>query len=505
MQTITHKLKILICEADVRVLSRLESWVQTIGEESLIVDDAIVALELFKEHNPDIILIAQELKNMGGLELLEKIKEINPNQATILMLSVDYGDVFKHAIDLQVDRYLNKPVEAQPLFQAIESLSQEKILYKEFIAQKRTLEDYKNAIDLSFSVSRHDIEGNITYVNNLFCRTTKTDYSDAMRGVINPLHNSNENMELVWDILKSDAIYRGRQVFKLEDEKERIVDVTAVALKNEMGVVSEYLVFSDDVTDIVHAARKIKDQELDIRLEKLNHARELNSVKDSFLTIFTHELKTPLNSIINFSEYISKHLAKEEFKKKESLLNQVNEINISGYLMLDMITNLMEAIKLKDSNISLKIEEIELFKTIQLITQLSVNVNNIEIEININEAVNSNIFSDENRFGQIIANILSNALKYATSKIKIEIECSEDTFRVEIMDDGKGFSDTRQLFNLFEQSDANSLTREATGTGVGLYIVKQLCDRMSYNIELSKSDVLGGAAVIVKGKRDIRE
>jgi len=502
MQKKEHKLKILICELDLRILSRLESWVQTIGEESIITDDAIVALELFKEHKPDIILISQALKNMGGLELLEKIKKILPTQPTILMISSEQGEFFKRAIDLQVDRYLNKPVEAQPLFQAIESLSQEKIWHQEFILQKRRLEDYKDAIDLSFSVSRHDINGKIIYVNDLFCTTTKIRYNDVMRGVINPLQNENENMELVWDALKNDAIYRDRQVFKLEDGSEKILDVTAVALQNDKGEVSEYLVFSDDVTDIIHSARKIKNQELDNRLAKLNHARELNRVKDSFLTIFTHELKTPLNSIINFSQYVLKHLAREEFSKKERLLDQVKEINISGHFMLDMITNLMEAIKLKDTNIALNIEEISPSQTIQSIIDSSINRDNINVEVIENQA--SNIFSDESRFRQIIGNLLSNALKYASSKVKIEIDSTQEAFKVEIMDDGKGFNDTKQLFNIFEQSDADSLTREATGTGVGLYIVKQLCDRMSYDIELSKSDILGGARVIVKGKRDIR-
>ncbi len=48
------------------------------------------------------------------------------------------------------------------------------------------------------------------------------------------------------------------------------------------------------------------------------------------------------------------------------------------------------------------------------------------------------------------------------------------------------------------------MTREATGTGVGLYIVKQLCDRMSHKIDLTRSKTLGGAKVTIRGKRDIR-
>lgn len=497
-----QKLKILICEEDSTLLEHLKLWVQRVGEEPVCTDDALVALSLFREHKPDIFLFSEGLKSMGGLELLEKIKKIEPNIATIFMLNDASENFFSWAIDLEVDKYLMKPIESQALFRALETLSKEKIFYQKSLAHKRMLEDYKDAIDLSFSVSRHNLEGDIIYVNDLFYETLKISFSDAMSGVINPLKNDNEDMELVWKSLKEDHLYRERQIFKLADKSERILDITAVALKNEKDEVYEYLVFSDNVTDIIYAARKIKNQELDNRLAKLNHAKELNEVKDTFLTIFTHELKTPLNSIINFSQYVSKHLAQESFPKKERLLTQVEEINRSGRLMLEMISNLMEAIKLKDANISLNIEPLEIINICNSIKKIALNPKNIEVELLGNQVA---IYSDETRLRQIVDNIFSNALKYAASKVQIAVEQEDDLFRLEIMDDGEGFSDAEHLFNLFEQSDADSLTREATGTGVGLFIVKQLCDRMSYDIELTKSETLGGAKVVVRGKRDIRK
>jgi len=499
----TQKLKILVCEEELRVLSRLESWIEAIGHRVVVIDDGITAFEMFKKEQPDIVLISQELKNMGGIELIKKIRKVEPTQAIILMLSNNYKDIFTRAIDLQVDKYLNKPVEAKPLFAIIESLSQEKIWYQEFNSQKRTLQDYKDAIDLTFSVSRHDCKGNIIYVNNLFCTTTKITHEEAMQGVINPLQNSNEDMSKVWSSLEKEFFYKDRQVFKLENKSERIIDITAVALVDEKEEVSEYLVFLDDVTDIIQAARKIKNQELDNRLAKLNHAKELNNVKDSFLTIFTHELKTPLNSIINFSEYIMKHLAKEEFQKKDRLIDQVKEINNSGYFMLDMITNLMEAIKLKDGNIKLQIEKMNLNTSLELIVNKYLDK---EVTITIKNDTDKEyyFYSDELRFKQIFTNVISNAVKYASSEVEIIVKADDKKFTIEVIDNGKGFSDISNVFDLFEQSDANSMTREASGTGVGLFIVKQLCDRMSYNIELGKSLTLHGASIVIEGKRDIR-
>jgi signal transduction histidine kinase/CheY-like chemotaxis protein len=498
-----QKLKILVCEADIRVLSRLESWILAINHDVIITSDGIAALEIFKNEYPDIVLLSQELKNMGGLELLSSIKKIVPNQATILMMGDSDISIFRHAIELQVDKYLNKPIEAKQLFQAVDSLSEEKIWHKEFRIQQKVLQEYKDAIDLSFSVSKHDIDGNIMYVNDLFCVTTKLQHSDAMAGVINPLNNPNTDMSSVWNDLKNQFIYRGRQIFKSFDDKEHIIDITAVALRDEEDKVYEYLVFSDDVSEIIYAARKIKDQELDNRLEKLNHARELNKVKDSFLTLFTHELKTPLNAIINFSEYVGKHLAKEDFKKRDRLLSQVEEINKSGYFMLNMISNLMDAIKFRDLKIELKIEKINITDIIK--NAIIYNKKNIyDVEVIFETTEDMMIFSDAQYFLSICNHLLSNAIKYAKSTVKIRVLKEKDECNIIIEDDGIGFSNTEHVFDLFEQDDSDSLTRNATGIGVGLYIVKQLCDRMSYNLELLSSKELGGAKVLLKVKTDIR-
>lgn len=495
------KLKILLCDSQPRVLSRLDSWIQILGAEVVSSSDGVSALQIFNEVRPDILLVSQELNSMGGIELIEAIKKIVPSQAVVMMLN-ESDRVFKRAIDLQVDKYLNKPVEVSALVNAIESLAQEKLFHKEFKVQEKVLKDYKDAIDFSFSVSKHDKDGKIIYVNDLFCKSTNLTYFNAMQGLINPLHNRNENMDKVWEILKRDKVYKGRQIFRIGSEHEKIIDVTAVALLNERSEVYEYLVFTEDVTKLVYAARKVKNQELESRLEKINHQKKLNAMKDSFLTVFTHELKTPLNSIINFSEYVVKHLKRENFEKKERLLLQVEEIRKSGVYMLHMITNLMEAIRLKNSAIPLHLKTIDANNAMNaLIVSKHVDIGAKSI---VNETVGEVlIVSDEERFIQVLDHLISNAIKYAKREVVTSISYDEREFRVEIEDDGDGFSKSVNVFELFEQADSSSLTREGVGVGTGLFIVKQLCDKMGYSIELLDSKSLGGASVVVKGKRKL--
>ncbi len=500
--SINSKLKILICEEDNRVLRRLSSWVQAMGDDVFSTDDGIRAQEIFLENEPDIILISPNLKSMGGIEFIEKVKKEHPSQAIVLMLSTDVdANVFKHSIDLQVDKYLNKPVDATLLFNTIESLSKEKLWHEDYKMQKQLLQDYKDAIDLSFSVTKHDKEGKIFYVNESFCKTTKLSHKEAMQGTINPLNNPHADMEYVWKELKENYIYRDRQTFKFDDKQDHIIDITAVAILDKNNEISEFLVFSNDVSDVVYAARKIKQQEIDQKLQKLEHAKEVNKIKDSFLTVFTHELKTPLNAIINFSEYVSKHLAKENFKKRDTLIHQVSQISASGWNMLDMITNLIDAMKLKDGMLELHKSEFIINNVVETILQKHA----VELEgIKIIKSYSKEciIYSDELRVKQILNNLISNAIKYSQNSIAIVIKSNEEEFAVEILDDGKGFGDKQKAIKLFEQSGEDDMTRTAKGTGVGLYIVKQLCNRLRYKVSIKDSKELGGARVIIRGKRN---
>jgi len=493
--TINLKLKILVCEADTRVLKRLESWIKAMGEEALISDDAIVATQMFDDEKPDIIIVSQEIKSMGAIEFIESIKLKSPKQAIILMLNSDVeSSLFKRSIDLQVDKYLNMPVDATLLFNAIDALSKEKIWHNEFQSQKRLLQDYKDAVDKSFSVSKHNKDGEIFYVNDAFCKTTKLTLDEAMQGSINPLTNPNADIKRVWNELEDNKIYRERQIFKFDDKQDHTIDITAVAITDENENISEFLVFSNDVTDVINTARKIKEQ-------KLQHEEELNKVKDSFLTVFSHELKTPLNSIINFSEYIKKHLLKEDFKKRDILVDQISQINMSGWHMLDMITNLIDSMKLRDGEIKLVASQFYLHNVIEnILDKYKEDLVDIKvIKLFKDEFL---ITSDEKRVSQLLNNLISNAIKYCKLKIAVVLKANETEFVLEVLDDGDGFGDTSKVFELFEQSNEDSMTRTAQGTGVGLFVSKKLCDAMNFQIEIASSKNLGGARVVIKGNKE---
>ena len=499
---INLKLKLLICEADSEVLKRLESWVEIMGQEVFTAEDAMEATEIFNEVQPDIVLVSENLNSMDSIDFIEDIKKKVPSQTVILMLDSEaQNTIFKRAIDINVDKYLNMPVDETKLLSLLGILSKDKGYHNEFASQKSMLQDYKNAIDKSFSVSKHNRDGEIFYVNDSFCKTTKLSYEDAMKGIINPLINPNADMKPVWNDLHNRKIYRDRQIFKFEDKQDHIVDITAVTITNESNEIDEYLVFSNDVTDVINAARKIKQQEIDKKLQKLEHEKELIKMKDSFLTVFSHELRTPLNSIINFSEYVKKHLQKEEFKKRDVLVEQVAQINMSGWHMLNMVSNLIDSIKLRDSELELVKSEFLLESSVNnVLNKYKDDLKNIKVIKSFKN--NCMIISDKQRIEQILDNLISNAIKYSNNTLAVIIESNDESFVLEVLDNGDGFAQADKVFDLFVQSDEDDMTRTAQGTGVGLFVVKKLCDMMLYTIDIKRSQNLGGARVVIKGKKE---
>jgi signal transduction histidine kinase len=384
-ELISTKLTILICEENERILKRITLWVKAMGEKVYTTSNGVEALEIYKNQKPDIVITATSLKNMSGIELLDKVFEINKEQATIVVFDTIEHDTFKTVINLGVDKFISKPIEAKTLYKVILDLEKEKVWRDEFL-------------------------------------------------------------QLQKDITKNEI------------EKRESVQF---------------------------------------------HSDEINRLKDSMLTVFTHELKTPLNAIVNFSKHVHKHLSKEEFSKRDQLLQEIEEIQYSGTVMTNLIANVMDAYKLRDGSIVLNIEELEIKTLCQnIMTKFSYELKTNELELNIEDP--SLLFkSDSVQFEKIISNLLSNSFKYGKGKVLVSFTTSNGAFSCCVADNGDGFLEKDKSFDLFEQASSDEMTRTAQGTGVGLFIIKELCEILGYNIEIKNSEILGGAKVIISGPLEV--
>jgi PAS domain S-box-containing protein len=214
--------------------------------------------------------------------------------------------------------------------------------------------------------------------------------------------------------------------------------------------------------------------------EKLLHEKEMaevaNSTKSKFLANMSHELRTPLNSIIGFSDMLHEQ-AYGDLNQKQ--LRAAGNISKSGRHLLNLINNILDISKIEAGKMELNYKNFELSSKLSLIRNLLSPIadrKNTTIEIDIDSKLTS-ICADEDKFIQIMHNLIDNAIKfsYEDSFVKIEARKKGELVEISVKDTGIGIKteDQNKLFKSFSQIDHFS-SRKHQGTGLGLHLVKQI-------------------------------
>ncbi|MDQ1340551.1 MAG: phosphoserine phosphatase RsbU/P [Campylobacterota bacterium] len=124
-----RKMSILYVEDDLFIRSQVSKIIQRMVKNLYIASDGEEGLGIFKMEHPDIVLTDIEMPNMNGLDMAEKIKDINPEQAILIMTAYNQDEKFLRAIDIGVDKYVIKPVKITQLKQSLLH-SAKQIFYK---------------------------------------------------------------------------------------------------------------------------------------------------------------------------------------------------------------------------------------------------------------------------------------------------------------------------------------------------------------------------------------
>jgi len=251
-------------------------------------------------------------------------------------------------------------------------------------------------------------------------------------------------------------------------------------------------------------------QKDNLRLEELSYTltdelenkdKELSLFKDDMIAIFTHELKTPLHAIINFSEYIHKNIHKELTPKRiEKISDLAHKINANGLAQSAQIETLLDVSKYKAGKIIFNKSFIEPKRIIDAIVHRYQSMYEKEVTFRLE---NISMMWDKKAFHMLFENIFSNALKHSTSKVHVTFfRIEKEQFILSIEDDGDGIKEEERskIFGQFEQLDAAMLERQKAGTGLGLYLVKLILDNSGSNINVGESELLGGASFKITGR-----
>lgn len=355
---------------------------------------------------------------------------------------------------------------------------------------------YQYLIDNSI-VTQTDAEGNIVFVNDLFCKTTGFTRQEVMlknhRFMRHP-ENDDTLYASMWETISNGGVWRERILNKNKDGSDFWADTLIIPFVDEIsGKILEYTAIRRDVTQILSMQQESQKKAL---LAEKNI--ELATAKETFLSLFTHELKTPLNALINFSRYLYTAKQNREIVEESREIHLLSEINKSANVMLNNVTTILDLQKLRSNKLTYTPTLFDVKKTIETVVKQHMSlVQEYNRKIEFSKMTHGYIHSDEYRFSQIISNILSNAIKYGHERIIITLSITDEKMYLCIEDDGKGIRDKQNVFQMFEQDKHSTTLAHQQGTGLGLYFLKLLCEDLGFHYAIEDSLLLGGTCFIL--------
>jgi len=400
--------------------------------EKLTIDNAKVIIYI-----DPISYIQNHLKiNNTNLFPYIYVSNFKENRLVNINTSVKYNNYENEIVNIKDESYLSSKVLKNNTFEI-----------KSLISQQDTTAALEELIEKSF----------IFYILISIIIYFISKYLSLM--LIKPLKNLQiASMKLV------DGDYTPIKIDKNDETKSTI---------EAFNIMSSQI---KEFTSELHKKVEKRTQELESQKQK---AEDATKSKSEFLANMSHEIRTPMNGIIGMT-HLALH-ANPDKKQKNYLL----KIDNSATLLLSIINDILDFSKIEAGK--LIIEDIyfnmkDVIENLRNIVEFKAQEKGLEFNI----FYENNIFyGDSLRLGQILINLISNAVKF-TKKGKIDISISlheNNIVRFIVSDTGIGLSNEQQskLFQSFSQADG-STTRKYGGTGLGLSISKQLVELMNGKI-----------------------
>lgn len=430
-------------------------------------------------------LSSEELKEFQN-SLIQKTKWIK----VVSNISTE-GDVFYKEIRLNIlhdnnDRSVNYLVTANDITNQIR---QTRLLKKSEQRQKSII---NNIPDPLLIIRKEQNELILENANSSFCNNIELANSfvieEKLREVLKP------ELYLIIDqsikkIEKNNRIHVQFHYNNLQRQKRFIGKVTYT--EDHYDNTRIFIVNMNDITEQLEIEKKLR--------QACENEISLNKLKSSFLANMSHEIRTPLNAIVGYSELLEDDVKAEDYESSTEMTSYLKDgVN----RLLNLVDNIVEVSLLESGNVEIELSIINLNDIIKANKEKWIEqaeTKGLKVDFNIN---NEEIFVKANaeKLEKALKEIVFNAIKYNTVSGKVEIVTSTNKkyAKIKIIDSGIGIGkdSLSRIFEIFEQVEDDSYTRNYEGAGLGLSIANKLITFMNGNLKI-KSEINKGTTITI--------
>ncbi|MBQ6321798.1 MAG: response regulator [Lachnospiraceae bacterium] len=376
-----------------------------------------------------------------------------------------------------------------------------------FWQKKKLLEETKNSNDIHFAMSRlfenfvivnagtrtyHYIEGmpDVGHIPN------DGAYDLFAEDLLDRFPNETERAEaakLISFGYLTEQMNQGMNIISCNlhapiREEEWFTYNCIVVSRNGNGDVKEFIIARQDIT-------KLQEKEEEIRriLEQArDEAEKGNRAKSNFLSSMSHDIRTPMNAIIGYT-----NIALDRIDDQQMVEDSLNKIAGSSQYLLSLINDILDMSKIESGKIQLSESNCDLntiFDRIEDLTRSQAAKKNLHISFHTDKVIHPLVVVDELRLEQILINITGNAVKYTPDGGDITLTAEEigelpdgkSRYRFHVRDTGIGMSEDflPQIFDSFSR-ETNSTINKIQGTGLCMAITYRLVGLMGGDITVS--------------------
>ncbi|HSM72375.1 MAG TPA: ATP-binding protein [Anaerolineales bacterium] len=441
------------------ILKLMESALRAVNYETAIASDTTSLSRILQESTPALLMVGEKFDGHDGLAIVEELLERFPTLPFLIYTEKAKPELVKKIFKLGVNGYLSPPLKTDDIVGTVEGALKHAYRVGDWLrrevnrtttslkkkariseAERMRLETVFNSIHDSVMIL--DWENNILLLNPAMCRTFGLDNKTIIGKAAMEVINHPDLLVMFSDIINNDPLQH--QEISFPDGRVGSAQITTIP-------------------DIGYA----------FTMQDITYIKEVDRVRNDVVHTVSHDLRSPLTSVIGYTELISRTGSLNDSQKE--FLNRIQE---SVKHITTLINDLLDLGGIEaglDTRRELVQLDVLLLYTLDML-QGQIKSKQIKVRTDIAESLPP-LQANPVRLRQVLDNVVGNAIKYSNKngEVNISIKAEDDQVILQVTDNGPGIPAHDQA-HIFDKFYRGQNMNKQQGSGLGLAIVKSIVD-----------------------------